>query len=72
MEVFATELGIWLRFVKTSEFREGGGDLNPPPSVRHCLVVSHFVWRNVRFTTVCDIRTAGVWPFMLRPTIAAD
>jgi hypothetical protein len=30
MDVFSTELGIRLSFVKTSEFR-GVGGLNPPP-----------------------------------------
>jgi hypothetical protein len=37
-DVFSTELGIRLSFVKTSEFR-GGGVLNPPKyslSVHHC------------------------------------
>jgi hypothetical protein len=33
--VDSTELGIWLSFVKISEFREGGFQ-PPPPSVRHC------------------------------------
>jgi hypothetical protein len=31
MDVFSTELGIWLNFVKTSEFRGDGGELTPPP-----------------------------------------
>jgi hypothetical protein len=31
MDVFSTELGIRLSFVKTSEFRGGGGGLSTPP-----------------------------------------
>jgi hypothetical protein len=31
MDVFSTELGILLKFVKTSEFR-GGGEVEPEPS----------------------------------------
>jgi hypothetical protein len=31
MDVFSTELGIRLSFVKTSEFRGGGGDPPNPP-----------------------------------------
>jgi hypothetical protein len=35
MDVYSTELGIRLSFVKTSEFR--GGNPLPPPPVCHCL-----------------------------------
>jgi hypothetical protein len=31
MDVLSTELGIWLSFVKTSEFREEGEGVAPPP-----------------------------------------
>jgi hypothetical protein len=31
MDVYSTELGIWLSFVKTSEFLEGGFNCPPPP-----------------------------------------
>jgi len=30
MDVFSTELGIWLSFVKTSEFRGGVNTTHPP------------------------------------------
>jgi hypothetical protein len=30
MDVFSTELGIWLNFFKTSEFWGGGGGKPPP------------------------------------------
>jgi hypothetical protein len=44
MDVFFTELGIRLSFVKTSEFpREGGGGVNPHP--RYATVV------------MCDLET---------------
>jgi hypothetical protein len=32
MDVFSTELGIQLSFVKTSEFRGGGDGFEPPPT----------------------------------------
>jgi hypothetical protein len=36
MDVFSTELGILLSFVKTSEFRgSGGGGLKAPPHPRY-------------------------------------
>jgi hypothetical protein len=42
MDVFSTELGIRLSFVKTSEFRGWGGwTPQTTPSVRHWLTVPH-------------------------------
>jgi hypothetical protein len=40
-DVYSTELGIRLSFVKTSEF-QGGGGVQPAttPSVRHCYFLS--------------------------------
>jgi hypothetical protein len=47
-DVFSTELEIRLSFVKTSEFR-GGGGLNTPnhPSVRHYITVYQYSEINV-------------------------
>jgi hypothetical protein len=38
MDVFSTELGIRLSFVKTLEFRVGGGGVLNPPGVATVVV----------------------------------
>jgi hypothetical protein len=44
MDVFSTELGIRLSFVKTSEFREEGVfGPHKPPLVRHCILVKYIL-----------------------------
>jgi hypothetical protein len=52
MGVFSIEPGIWLSFVKTSEFQERGGlKSRKAPSVRHCtqapsMATSHTITHN--------------------------
>jgi hypothetical protein len=41
MDVFSTELGIRLSFVKTSEFRGGGFEPPQPPPLRYATEVLH-------------------------------
>jgi hypothetical protein len=52
-DVYSTEQGIRLSFVKTSYFG-GGGELNPPnpPSVRHCEYQEFTLGRCLGLTTL--------------------
>jgi hypothetical protein len=43
MDVFSTELGIWLSFVKTSEF--WGGFKSPKPPVSMPLLIEELIVR---------------------------
>jgi hypothetical protein len=62
MDIFSTELGIWHRFVKISEFIGGEGvehsENPPPPSVRHCRRCSNatYVVCPVHYVLLCFVR----------------
>jgi hypothetical protein len=51
MDVFSTELGIQLNFIKTSEFRGGGGLTPPRYATGSSNQLPHLVSKQQMFTT---------------------